>query len=472
MKKLIVLILAFAIGVTSCSPALEPSNPAAAQPAKNFPTPSQTSKIPLSESLLLVRYLSQAKGNVLTAIDPANGAELAGITPIPFGESYSYVVSPDRKTLAAVVYPSGNYPYNPHLYLVNLENWSLADLDLELSDWIAGMEFAPDSRHLAIASGEAHSKLVVVDSSQAQVTVQGELDFAVRKLKFNAAGTALMLYGVPSDIEDETTNGDPVAVLASAADLSSLWTTGLPQLRDGLYRKEGTTGDLHAPGNSNFLVPGLVFAPKQDMLYIADAEQEQLISVDFAAQSVQARQISIEQGWLEQLLALTAGVAHAKAMDGNQKSAVISPDGRFLYVAGMHQESVINKNDEWELKQTPLGLQVIRTADAVETAKFDTNANTPVVSADGKFLYLQIWDDGTGPSAPLTEVFDTLQGKVIASMKDFMLTPTRRLNGEPMLVSGYTLDNGRTQLAVFKANNSDPISTWPVSDYATWIIIP
>src|SRR5688572_10247769 len=243
MKKLIVLILALAIGLTSCAPAPNPSSVADAQPAKNspaLPTPAQTSKIPLSESLLLVRYISKAQGNVLTAIDPASGAELAGIKPISLGQTYTYTISPDRKTLAVVAYPSNTYPYSPHLYLVNLENWALTDLNLKLKDWISGMEFAPDNRHLAIASGEANSRLAMVDVSQAQVTAQRETDFSIRKLKFNADSTALMLYGITFEIDDGTTSGDPVAVLASADGLDTLWKAELPQIRDGVYRKEGT----------------------------------------------------------------------------------------------------------------------------------------------------------------------------------------------------------------------------------------
>ena len=472
MKNLALLILSLAIGISSCAPGKTAVTEVASQTAPPTPlaTPAQTSSAPLSESLLLVRYISSKQVNVLTAIDPANGYELAGVTPIPLGQNYYYKLSPDRKTLAVVIYQSGDYPHDAHLYLIDLENWSLRDdIDLALNEWVFNMDYAPDGRQLALATSAASSTILVVDTLQGKILVQGKKDFAIRKMKFSAQGASLMLYGVPQDSSGVTT-GNPVAMLVGAGDLNTLWSAGLPRLRDGLYRKEGQTGDLHAPGQALQFIPGLAFAPRDDVFYIVDAEKDELVSVDFAARTIRAREVHAELSWFEQLLALTAGTARAKGADGNEKSAIISPDGRFLYVTSIHNESVKKKDGEWEFNQTPLGLQVIRTADAIETGKFETKANAPLVSADGNYVYLDIWGDGKG--APATQIFDTRQGKIIASMSGFLLTPTHRLNGAPVLVSGYTTNNGRTQLAVFEADSTDPIVKWPASDYAAWIIMP
>lgn len=67
--------------------------------------------------------------------------------------------------------------------------------------------------------------------------------------------------------------------------------------------------------------------------------------------------------WFERLLSLVAGPAHAKVADGTSKEVIISPDGRFLYVAGLENTPVQDENGEMQIISTPLGLQVIRIAD-------------------------------------------------------------------------------------------------------------
>jgi hypothetical protein len=479
MKKLTLLILVLAIVITACAPP-QPTlptpgltKPAATQPAKSSPTPAQTSDIPLSESLLLVRYNSRTNHHLLTAVDPANGYNLAKIEPISLGQEYYYALSPDRKTLAALVYQTANYPRGGDLRLISLEDWSVQKIDLGLKEWTSTIAYAPDGRHIAIAASQANGTLIMVDTAQGKVVLEGKAGLPIHRIKFSADSTSLMVYGVPQDPSNGVTDGDPAVGLLNASDFSWMWRSNLPGLRDGLYRKEGITGELHAPGNSFYFSPGHIFAPNADVLYIASAEKDELVTVDFAARSVQTRAIRPELSWFEQLLALTAGRARAKGMDGDEKSVIISPDGRFLYISGAHSEVITTKDDEPQFKRVSLGLQIVRTVDAVETGKFETESNDMSISPDGKLLYLRNWKSKFNSAFPVTDIFDTSQGKIIASMDNFALIPTQRLDGQPVLVSGYsTDDNSGTQLAAFKTGSTHPLHEWRASDYASWFIFP
>src|SRR5262245_4469043 len=94
MKKLTLLILIFAVALAAaCTPARTPlpgadpahSTVAATKAAKNptaLPPSPQFSNIPLSESLLLLRYNAKKQHHLLTSVDPSNGRELAGAAPI------------------------------------------------------------------------------------------------------------------------------------------------------------------------------------------------------------------------------------------------------------------------------------------------------------------------------------------------------------------------------------------------------
>ncbi len=483
MKKLTLLILALMVVITACVPAqpaapsVDPANLAlpATRPAKNpnaVPTSGQASDIPLSESLLLMRYIAKTQHHLLTAIDPANGRELTGVAPISLEQDYSYAVSPNRQSLAVIPYKSAGSPHAGNLLLIDLRDWSTRSINLGRNQSTGMMAYSPDGRLVALVSSEYNNTILVVDVLQGKLLAQGKTGLSVYRMKFNADSTSLMVYAFPEDPSDRTTTGDPVVGLLSVGDLSWQWRADLPGVRDGLYRKQGKTGELHAPGNAYLFAPGRIFAPNADLFYVANAEKDELVSVDFAARSVKTRAVHAELSWLEQLLALTAGRAQAKAMDGSEKSVIISPDGRFLYISAARNEFILKEGGASEFKRVLFGLQIVRAADAVETGKFETESTDMTISPDGKFLYLREWKSELNAAFPVTNVFDTTQGKIIASLDNFYLTPTHRLDGQPALVSGYSTDSDQTQMAVFGADGMKPLYEWQTGDYASWLVLP
>lgn len=147
--------------------------------------------------------------------------------------------------------------------------------------------------------------------------------------------------------------GPPMAALLAASDLSPIWSVQLNGVRDGVFPKKAGTADTQAiyePGAAWFFQPGVAFAPAADVLYVVHGDADQLTSVDFTTRKVRTVDVRPRLSWLEQLLALTAGVAHAKGMDGITKQAVISPDGKFLYVVGSNEKVTQQPNSEnWDV---------------------------------------------------------------------------------------------------------------------------
>lgn len=468
MRNLSVLFVACILAVTACAPA--PST-AINTPPRRTPTPTfsnPTSDAPLAEGLLLVRYDNKKDLNLLSAIDPANGYELSRAAPLSLGQEYYYALSPDRKTLAALVFQSQKYPHGGDLYLINLADWSVRKISLAIKEWGSQIAYAPDGQLIAIASNDALGTLTLVDVAHGQARVSAKTGWPIHNLKFSADGKTLLIYAVPQDPSNGVTNGDPRVGALDVSDLRWKWSADLSMLRDGVYPKEGMSGDLHAPGNAYTFVPGLAFAPDKDLLYIVNAEKDELISVDFSAMSIDTREIHTEMSWSERLLGLFTGVAYAKALDGTQKSVLISPDGRQLYVIGTHNEFKPNDKGNPDFTQTPLGLQVVRTSDAVETGKFDTQTGDMALSADGQLLYLHAWSE----TEVVTAVFDTTKNKITASLSGYSLIPTRRLDGRPALVSGYVAGGDKTQLGVFDPGSTQPGPSWLVEDYASWLSLP
>lgn len=472
MKNLTLLILIVAFALGGCAPQ-NPADPATATSTSRptFPTRTPTqasfSHRPLGDGLLLVRDTNP--GQLLTVVDPANGDELAGKTPISLGSDFAFAFSPDRKMLAVGRYNEISYPHSRELLLIDLKDWSTQTIDLGQNQWVASvLTFSRDGRLVALASAENDSNVMVVDVTQGKLLTQGKTGLTVHNMQFNADGSGLMVYAVTQDIlQGNVTVGDPQVGLLDVADLHWRWKAALPSLRSGIYRKEGTTGELHVPGNAEQYIPGVVFAPTAGLLYIVNAEKDELTTIDFAAQTIRTIAIHTELSWLEQLLSLGTTTAYAKGIDSKEKHVLISPDGQTLYITAARGENSI-EDGELQFKYIPLGLQIVRVADALQIAKFDTESNDMSLSADGKQLYLRTWNE----AGPVTDVLDTLSGKFVASVKAAYLTPTHHLDGRPALISEYMGIDGKTTLAVFSPNNPKPDTAWVIDYYAWWLEFP
>jgi WD40 repeat protein len=457
--------------------------PAPIQSENSAPTALPAQPGTLAEGILAGLWKGTGKGHFLAPIDPANGQALSDYEPISLGQSYSYAFSPDRRTLAAVGYVSSQHPNGGSLHLVDVETWEDHVQELRLDAYVNAMDFSPDGDYLAIAYGNNESRILVLNVSEPAVksktaALQTSVDFLVNKMKFTTDGTGLMVYGFrtknPATVYQMNTEPPIVALLAST-DLSVRWQDDLQGIQHGIVPKDDNsdaTVDLFQPGQAMYLYPGLTFAPNRDILYVVHPSEDKLTSVDFDTQKVSSVEIRSRLSWFERLLSLGAGVAHAKVAEGTTKHAVISPDGQFLYIVGERNELAGSKNDEWQVNNIPLGLQIILTEDGTRIARYDTEASDVNISYDGKYLFLQGWNQPDGSA--WTQIFDTKTNQLVTRVKDnTWLVPTRRLNGAPILASSVYI-NGEDQQHYTIVNPEDlsVLVEWSSTDYLVWLKAP
>jgi hypothetical protein len=278
-----------------------------------------------------------------------------------------------------------------------------------------------------------------------------------------------MLYGMVIEnryTENEMSAGAPNVRLLDAADLSQRWSAELEGVRDGVYpTDEKVPVDYSQPGTAMYLSPALAFAPNQDTLYVVHADSDHLTTVDFIAQKIATVEIEDQLSWFERLLSLTAGVANAKVADGTSKMAAVSPDGQFLYVVGLRSESVQSKNGNWDMNQTPLGMEIIQTSDGSRVERFETEANDLSLSTDGHFLYLRNWMG----NAPWSEIFDISTNQVITRKKWIYATPALRMNGESLLVSTCSTSEFSHHMSILQPDGSELLTEWTGSNYIAWL---
>ena len=359
MKRTLALVLiVLALILNACAPALpaqsatnsqSPTSTPAIQKTEQFQPQGSTpavKMVALESSLLVAGWDSKEREYRLYPIHPESGEPLAGYAPIPVGGQFYHAIAPDRNRLAFIVFRSSENPVGGSLLLVDVGRWSAQTLPLELDGMVTALGFNPNGRRLALAIGSEASQVVIVDLDQQAIIASTGLDILASRLKYTADGDAVFVYGTPVKNRftvNEFAVGPPQAILLDGQDASLRWSAELVGVRDGIYPKEGSpdeTIDLHQPGAAVYDLPGVVFAPDRDALYVVHSGMDALTTVDYASQKVETREILPALSWFERLLWLTARRAKAKIAEGASLRAQVSPDGELIYVVGSKQELV------------------------------------------------------------------------------------------------------------------------------------
>jgi hypothetical protein len=282
-----------------------------------------------------------------------------------------------------------------------------------------------------------------------------------------------MLYSPTLNPEDKMTAGAPQVLLLDAADLTRRWSAALDAVQDGVFARDGTvtSANIHEPGMASYLSPALVFAPDRDALYIVHADSEKLTTVDFARQAVKTVEVQPKLTWFERLLSMTAGVAHAKIGDGVTRQAVVSPDGQFLYVAGVNNSTFQDKQGNWQYEQTPLGLEIIETSDGSRVERIESDTTELSISPDGRFLYLRNW--GTAPEyLPWMDIFDITNQRVVSRQDNISAMPAFLMNGEFLLVSTFSTGEYSHHMSILEPDGSKVLAEWTDSNSVWWLTTP
>ncbi len=450
--------LCLTVILTACATATPASLPISPtlQPTLPTSTPIPTLE-PVGAGIPVVEYLNEQ--NELLVISSVTGKPFNEFPPIPLGTYYSYAFSPDGKILAVVS--------SAQLYLIDLLSWKYLTSEVDLHGPISSVVYSPDGTLLALAGGLPRGELRIVDVKSGAVKAHTQAGFSIRTVKFTTDGKALMIYG-PHLIADVSIEA-PKAALFAVSDLSVIWLVDLNGIRHGIFPKKAGTLDIYQPGAAWHFEPGIAFAPNHDMLYVVHGDEDKLTTVDFINQKVSTVNVQVKTSWLNQLLALTASVAHAKGMDGAVKQAVISSDGKFLFVAGNTEVVTQQANgNDWDITDTSIGLQVIASENGTLVDKISTDASSVRLSPDSKQLFLTGWNNGI----PWTDIYDISSEGIIKHLDGIYLIPSRRLDRKAILVSINTISSNVSYTALIDPETWTIVSDWKGVVDVGWLIDP
>ena len=479
MRSLFTVLLA-ALLSASCAPAAAVVLPAETSSAEFAPIPTSaprsTPEPPTyARSLLLARWDPETSHHSLAPVEPVSGLTVPGYAAIDLGVNYYYAYSPDHSSLLLVTYPDDTTE-NPTLHLVNLASWHEVTWTLEVAGWVSALAFRPDGKQIAISTMYRQKDLQVFDLESGTVTAHIQPEFEISNLRYTLNGESLMAYGrvlVDRFTENERSQGHARVSLYRASDLSTDWSVELTGVRDGLYAlDENDLTSIHAPGNSWYYYPGVVFAPRANTLYVIHAEKDALTTVDFSARSFAMQGFKTQLSWFERFLLIGAITVHAKGGSGTIREAVISPDGKVIYTAGMKNETHQNSNGDWEFASTALDLQGIRTGDAAIVLDEMLSGDGLRIAPDGDRLFIQGWTGDSSAATPQTMIFDLNEGIFKPPIRGVYATPARRMDGTLLLVSNESMSTGETLMGIYDFKNGAWIGDWTSPTLASWLTEP
>lgn len=450
MRKLHLLFFAFCFILGACA------GPASIQPSptvtiKNTPvqvplpatgsgtaTPAGSqvtcSRIPLNDAILVMSDTPGSGSNTLAPIDPANGLPVCGFAFMPLGGGeIVYNFSYDGKMLAIVAnYITGDGV----LHLVDLQSWKDTLTPVRISGNARLIAFNPAGTQVAIAGGEPPS-LAIADLKAQKITAQKTPRFTPYLLRYTPEGAAIVLFG-GEDFVPNGTKPKAGAQLLSARDLSVVWEAPLQGVWAGRTQPKPDSSDPIF----DMWEPGFTLTKDGSTLYIVHADEDRLTTVSFARRSVTNAPIQPRLSLLDRLLRLGAGVAEAKGANGTTKQALLSPDGTRLYVLGMTEQTSVDSNGQFQVNQTPLGLQVIDPATETELKKLDTIAAYFYLSPDGSAVILNNWQD----SSSFSDVVSASSLKTIKHFDQGNIFLANTIGGRKVIFMQHQPNNLVTEL--------------------------
>jgi WD40 repeat protein len=472
------LTLIIFIMLTACVPVPLQSIPTTApMPSESAVAVSESPPATASElpqyktSVLAALWDNNTRTTQILPVEPSSGQAVPGYPPIAVGVNFYHAFSPDRKTLVMLGYKSDN-SREPILYNVDLTSWHETNTQLDITGWAGGLAFSPDGKFVVIGLNDRQSTLLVFDIEKNQVLARATPDFEISHIRFTSGGSALIVYGkviINRFTANEQTSGFAKMSLFDAQTLNVLWSVELEGVREGVYPADENSADTTNLNESLdaaiYLYPGLVFAPDRANLYIVHADEDRLTTVDFEARSVSTVSIQPKLSWLERILLLTSGVAHAKMANGTSRSAVISPDGTTIYTIGSRNGVSQSPDGDWIFTGTSLGLQAIDTSDGTERFKLDLSVSDLKIMPDGSSLLLHSWGE-----LPFTTVLDAETLQVTSRFGNAIVFPAQRMNGRPVLLSAVTLEN-ETHMSAYSMEG-ELLGEWLTNGIGAWLIAP
>jgi DNA-binding beta-propeller fold protein YncE len=477
MKQQLLLSLWLAL-LVSCSAPATVAVPVGPPPtlttvAGLTPTMTQVVDPAFGNAVLFTRYDRQRDRHALQPVNPETGQVLTQYAPIEISRNVAHAFAPDGGRLAIVNYnfPNGGAEVSGGaFYSIDLRTWQTVTTTLRLDDYAHAIAFRPDGAQVAFVYGRPDRQtLVVMDARQPRLIAERSLPLQPARLAWSADGGALLMYGSALQKMGLGAGQSRQRVLkVRAIDLETTWEAELPDVLDGIWcvercaARDGSAGlvEWHA---------GEVFTEDKRQLLVAHPDSDTLTTVDWVAQQLTTAPVHVARGLVEQALALSTPGAAAKNMGrGGGKVAILSPDGRQLYVTQYTQRPADSPREPAIREYGPL--QIVDWQARSMTLRPDLRYAGMQPAVDGATAYWFPPMPEQGSKTVDARSFQDLALKHSATLdRGVGLSSTRRLNGAPILL-GVADAETTSSFMVLDPGSFAPLHAWKVEGYANWLV--
>ena len=367
----------------ACSPA--------GQRAAELPTLTASGAAP---TLLLVDVDGTARSTRMRPVDPVSLQDAPATQPLSLGSSHTSALSPDGRTLAAITWPSERTANRGGvLHVMDLVGWTDRKTMVTFDDHVRQLLFAPDGRQLYwVRPGQ-------MTGEPAQNPDPGvyRYDLASEKVSRVVALPAMFM----PEFAGVGIAGDRMAIVGSrvgdaspsraaevyVVDLAKGGVAAkfeLPGIRAGQVRDTGVADD-----DVRNVRPAIGWDLPRGRLFVIDADDDRVAVIELASAAMRGPfVVRPRASLLDRLLGLLSSPADAKAQSSSDRRAIVSSDGRRLYLSGFRSDFVgsAGPQDAGREQVTPLPLQVIDTTDMTEIGRIDLASTELAISADGRRL--------------------------------------------------------------------------------------
>jgi hypothetical protein len=358
------------------------------------------------------------------------------------------------------------------LHLIEVASWEERLISLPGGGYAGPVAFNEDRSQIAFAYNKAQGhELVMVDTVAGTIVNQRPLDYPLSLLGFAGDGQSLVLVGTEQGEQPGISPpGETQVQLLDLHTLEPTWEQPLPDLLNGFWCAENCEAAHHELINSMW-TPAIVLSPDRTALHIVHADSDQLTTVDLQTRTVKQMTIEVAQSWFERLLALTAGVAEAKAaIRGATRQATVSADGTRLYLIG--QDYTTSWNEErgyWDMDSTSLGLKVIDVVNGRILEHRESEASLIGRTPDDAHLLLQEY----GQDGPKTIILDATTLGEVGTIDGYEVLSTFQIDGRVTLVGiQYTTTGSGLEMAVIgpELEAMNVTQSWSSNRQTSWII--
>jgi hypothetical protein len=304
-----------------------------------------------SDSITLLAVTENENGVGLQArpVSPATLTNLPGYAPINFGHHYTYAVTPDRKMLAVITWPSG-LGADGELHLIDLDTWTDTPTDLSIDDQVSELTFDPDGKRLYWTIPTTHDPehgmprgyqldRYELDSRQLAAMIRFPPSFMPWSQHWSSGNIAI--FGIPTDPDNLAEDG-PHLLIIDPTENRIVADVRLDGVKAGQFRDQATSATSSAQEGSWEYVsysPGLAWDLDHSVLYVVHADDNKVTLVDLVngtlIKQTQSRPPHSLLDWISNSLATAA---EAKGGPWLEARVRLSRDGKRLYVFSQKNE--------------------------------------------------------------------------------------------------------------------------------------